>query len=164
MAVRLDWLPSIPKDEPAVISLTLILMFLAYLFSVLFCVRPGPDCNLNLLWHGVPFALDSNVECSSGMSHTEPTNFDSIYCYGHCAGSLYRRRYDLFTPSAGYVGKHVCVYNNLSRSSQCRCSLGEQMHIDLMANSLHQRAIRATHYFLLVLVFLSLLYLQLSLE
>lgn len=120
-AMLLDLLSSTPKDVPVVIFLTLILMFLAYLFSVFFCVQLGPDCNFNLLWHGEPFALDSNVECSSGMSHTEPTNFNSIYCYGHCAFSLYLRRYDLFTPSAGCVLKHACTYtrfyNNLSRSS-----------------------------------------------
>lgn len=130
MAVWLDLLSSTPEDVPAVISLTLILMFLAYLFSVLFRVQLGPDCNFDLVWHGEPFALDSNVECSSGMSHTEPTNFNSIYCYGHCARSLYLRRYDLFTPSVGYVLKHACTYtytafyDNLSRFSVSLLSRG----------------------------------------
>ncbi len=45
---------------------------------------------------------------------------------------------------------HVQFYNNLSHFSRQARSLGEWMHIDLTANYLHQRAIRATHYFLYV--------------
>lgn len=67
----------------------------------------------------------------------------------------YLRQYDLFTPPVGYDLKHTHThtrfYNNLSRFS-----LGEWMHIDLMANSLHQRTIRATHYFLCVSLSFSL--------
>lgn len=56
-------------------------------FSVLFSVLLQPDCNFDLLWLCEPFGPDSNVERSSRMSRMEPTNFNSIYCYGCCACS-----------------------------------------------------------------------------
>ncbi len=103
-------------------------------FSVLFSVLLRPDCNFNLLWLNELFGPDSNVERSTRMSRMEPTNFNSIYCYRHCAcsplpytvGSIYSISGIWSENTHARTHTHMRFYNNLSRFSRLARSLGSE--------------------------------------